>query len=147
GHSMGGLVGRDLLTRDTWYGGDASGDDRLPAVRRFIMIGTPNHGSHMAHLAPLSETKDRLVRWLLGDDDLGGRADDGRGEAATQILPGPAFLMGLNSRPLPRKVQTTIIAGRMVAPDSTLQPWIRQLREGLSQAAPEQAAEIREAAG
>jgi hypothetical protein len=41
-HSMGGLVTRDVLTRPAYYDGDGRGDERLPAIRRLIMCGTPN---------------------------------------------------------------------------------------------------------
>ena len=87
-HSMGGLLARDLLTRPQWYGGDARGGPRLPAIERLVMLGPPNHGSKMARLAPLSELKDQVVRWLVSDDGFGARPDDGNGEAAAQLLRG-----------------------------------------------------------
>jgi pimeloyl-ACP methyl ester carboxylesterase len=117
-HSMGGLVTRDVLTRSIHFDGDArgviDGVAVLPHVDRFIMCGTPNHGSHLARLRAVSEVKEHLTRTFSGEGApwLGSLAD-GDGEAAIDLLPGSRFLTDLNARPLARHVCHTIIAGRM----------------------------------
>lgn len=112
-HSMGGLVTRDVLTRDAYYAGDGSGGERFPTVDRFIMCGTPNHGSAMARLQGISELRDQVARFARGDGVWGGHRLDGAGEAGRDLLPGSAFLEDLNDRPLARDVRHTIIAGRV----------------------------------
>jgi pimeloyl-ACP methyl ester carboxylesterase len=119
GKSMGGLVIRDVLTRAEHYAGDGSGNERLPAVDRFIMIGTPNHGSSMAHLRGVLEFGEHLSRaWIGNGHGSSGRwpdhEADGCGEAGIDLLPGSPFLAELNARPLATHTRHTIIAGRLV---------------------------------
>jgi len=114
-HSMGGLVARDALTRG---GFDQSAQAR---VNHLIMVGTPNQGSPLAPLQPISELREALVRWAnaFGDPVATERlATDGEGEAAEDLAPGSQFLTDLNSRPLPDGVEITIIAGRATPVDS-----------------------------
>jgi pimeloyl-ACP methyl ester carboxylesterase len=111
-HSMGGLVTRDVLTRRAHYAGDARGGERFPAVERFIMCGTPNHGSELARLRAISEIKEQVTRTFAGSGDWLGGLSDGNGEAAVDLLPGSVFLERLNGRPLATGVRYTIIAGR-----------------------------------
>ena len=112
GHSMGGLVAREALTRDSGYAGTGEGDGTRPVVRRFILCGTPNQGSELARLRAVSELREQFTR-LIGDGGgaLGGLAD-GDGEAARDLLPGSAFLETLNARPLATGVDHRVIAGR-----------------------------------
>jgi pimeloyl-ACP methyl ester carboxylesterase len=112
-HSMGGLVTRDVLTRDSYYGGDGTGGGRFPAVDRFIMCGTPNHGSELARLRGVSEVKEQITRVFSGEGTLLGGMTDGSGEAAEDLLPGSTFLRRLNARPLANHTKHSIIAGRM----------------------------------
>jgi len=112
-HSMGGLVARDVLTRTAYYSGDGAGNQRFPAVDRLVMCGTPNHGSNMARLRAVSEAKEHMSRTLSGQGTWFGGFLDGRGEAATELLPGSAFLRQLNERPIASHTACTIIAGRM----------------------------------
>ncbi|MFG0275631.1 MAG: esterase/lipase family protein [Phycisphaerales bacterium] len=114
-HSMGGLVARDALTRPGF-------DQSLhPDVDRFIMVGTPNHGSPWAPLQPVSELREALVRWMgaFGDPVATETlTTDGAGEAAIDLAPGSEFLTDLNSRPLPEGVEITIIAAQASPVDS-----------------------------
>lgn len=114
-HSMGGLVARDVLTRPAFYAGNAAGNGKLPRVERFIMLGTPNLGSDLAHLRAFGEAREQLVRWAdsPGKDPrlLLGFLRDGAGEAGTDLLPGSTFLVELNARPLPSNVKTTVVVG------------------------------------
>jgi pimeloyl-ACP methyl ester carboxylesterase len=133
-HSMGGLVARDVLTRETFYAGDARGGDgknghpALPAVDRLIMFGTPNAGSSWAHLEPLTEARETVLRWY--DDpnhdprQFLGFLADGRGEAATDLLPGSAFLKDLNARPLPRHAAITTVVAEIEPQDRPVAPWL-----------------------
>jgi pimeloyl-ACP methyl ester carboxylesterase len=115
-HSMGGLVVRDVLTRSAFYAGRAdAGAGGLPVVERVILIATPNQGSAMARLWPVSELREQVVRWAAGDladvRTLLGFLKDGGGQAAEDLLPGSAFLTELNARPMPVGAIFTVIAG------------------------------------
>lgn len=110
-HSMGSLIGRDVITNPAYYGGSLAGGDRFPRMDRLIMLGPPNHGSKMAMLRIAAETRDQVVRALSGDGLLVGGFFDGAGEAQDDLLPGSAFLTDLNSRTLPAELPVTIIAG------------------------------------
>jgi pimeloyl-ACP methyl ester carboxylesterase len=115
-HSMGGLVSRDALTRAEFYAGDGSGRGsagRLPAVRRLLMLGTPNHGSPMARVRALGEAGEKVSRWLSGLGAPQAAAQEPAGEAGRDLLPDSAFLRELNGRPLPSFTTYTIVAGRM----------------------------------
>jgi pimeloyl-ACP methyl ester carboxylesterase len=117
GHSMGGLVARDLLTRPGHYAGLADAHDGLPDVGRLVMLGTPNRGAPLAPLRAAMEVRDQFVRWLESDDKaashLLGFMVDGEGEAGADLTPGSPFLADLNARPAPRGVDITIILARV----------------------------------
>lgn len=110
-HSMGGLLVRDVLTRDHWYDGSGRATRRLPKVTHAILIGTPNHGAPVAMLQPVSEIKDQVVRLFRGQARLNAHVDDGAGEASRDLQPDSPFLAELNRRPLPEGVEFTVIAG------------------------------------
>lgn len=116
-HSMGGLLARDALTRDDGYAGDGAGRDGLPAVTHLVMVGTPNHGSHLARLQPLADAREHALRRARNQPTDGGgllgSARDGRGEAARDLAVGSEFLAALNARPLPRGVRITTISGTL----------------------------------
>ena len=110
-HSMGGLVARDLLTREAHYGADGTGGGRFPALDRLILVATPNHGAPLAALHGLSEFKEHLTQPWDGRTSLFDWSEDGRGEAAGDLQPGSEFLRGLNARPLGSHTRYTVIAG------------------------------------
>jgi len=110
-HSMGSLISRDLLTGESYYGGAIGGGERFPRVQRLIMLGPPNHGSKMALFRLGAEARDQVVRALSGDGLLVGGFFDGAGEAQDDLVPGSPCLAGLNARPLPAQLPTTIVAG------------------------------------
>jgi len=112
-HSMGGLVVRDALTRPGHYNSDGAGTATLPAVRRLIMIGTPNSGSQLARLRGVSEIGEHLSRTWAGERDLFAFLEDGEGQAGFDLIPASDFLTDLNKRPLAKNVKYTIIAGRV----------------------------------
>lgn len=107
GHSMGGLIIRDVLTRPADYAGHASGNPELPTLEHAITIATPNDGSLFAPLRPVAEVRDQFMRYLgssaevcpLDPAILLGFLADGRGEAGRDLRPGSAFLDELNARP------------------------------------------------
>lgn len=110
-HSMGGLVVRDVLTRDLHYGGNGGGAGAFPSLDRLILVGTPNHGTALAAVGGLSEFAEHMVWGWDGKTGLFDWTEDGRGEAARDMKPGSDFLRGLNARPLPTHTQCTIVGG------------------------------------
>lgn len=138
-HSMGGLIARDVLTRETMYAGSGAGDDVKPTVARLITIGTPNHGSPWAALRGFSEVRDQFIRWINSDGSdcaaLLGFLVDGEGEAGRDLMPGSAYLNELNARAgggVPRDVAMTLIVGRASPMDGgdvrglLAYPWVRR---------------------
>lgn len=136
-HSMGGLVARDVLTREGVYGGTARGHADLPAVERLILLGTPNHGSPWAAVRLVAEVREHAMRWLDGNAGkpgvlLGGMRD-GDGEAGRDLRPGSGYLEDLNARPLPEGVAITVVVARAAeSGDAGLEglaerAWVREL--------------------
>lgn len=118
GHSMGGLVARDLLTRPEWYAGDGESRTDLPRVERLIIMSAPNHGSLLAPLQPIAEAREQISRAL--DDTrhpgagLINSYTDGAGEAGVDLAPDSKFLTQLNARPLPKNVAITNIIATLL---------------------------------
>lgn len=102
-HSMGGLVSREVLTNPQYTG--------YPKVTRLITVGTPHHGSSLAHFQFVGELREQIVRMFSGNGILFGAVFDGAGEAKIDLLPGSTFLTALNSRPMPKGVAMTSIIG------------------------------------
>ncbi|HAI12977.1 MAG TPA: hypothetical protein DCM28_14820 [Phycisphaerales bacterium] len=102
-HSMGGLVSREMLSDPKMTG--------YPKVQRLITVGTPHHGSDLAHFQFVGEMRDQAVRLFSGNGVLFGAVFDGAGEAKIDLLPGSDFLTTLNARPLPEDVTMTCIIG------------------------------------
>jgi triacylglycerol esterase/lipase EstA (alpha/beta hydrolase family) len=127
-HSMGGLVVRDVLTRPAYYNGDGSGQSAgsgLPAIDRFIMCGTPNHGSQMVRLRGIIELREHVFTALATGESLRDlSAIDGQGEAGVDLLPGSEFLRRLNARPLATHTQHTIIAARLSPVEGERAKWL-----------------------
>jgi pimeloyl-ACP methyl ester carboxylesterase len=111
GHSMGGLVSRELLTNpDIAY--DYSTELGLvPKAKLLIMVGTPNHGSQLARFRFFAELRDHFARMTKGESNWLGFILDGAGEAKIDLLPDSRFLTELNNRPHPGEVEMLIIAG------------------------------------
>lgn len=110
-HSMGGLITRDLLTSSAFDYYGAIDAQRVPMVKNFIMVGTPNHGSAMVKLRFFAEVRDHFTRLIKGQTNILNFIFDGAGEAKIDLLPGSRFLQELNSRPYPENVEQLIIAG------------------------------------
>ena len=123
-HSMGGLISRELLTSPILGYRDAMAQKIVPEVDLLIMVGTPNHGSHMVQLRLFSEVRDHLARLLKGQTGWLNFIFDGAGEAKIDLLPGSSFLNELNRRPHPEEIELLIIAG-------ITSPWNPQELNGL----------------
>jgi pimeloyl-ACP methyl ester carboxylesterase len=122
GHSMGGLVIRDFVSR---WRHPVTGSAPQPglegaAVHGVILAGTPNQGSDWARLRVLLELRDQ---WAAGRESgfspLAGLRD-GTGAAKIDLQPGSAFLSDLNARPWPQSIQIRIIGGVLMASAPTL---------------------------
>lgn len=132
-HSMGGLVTREMLTNPDIAYQTKIGPNRVPRVTRFVMVGTPNHGSELARFRFLGELRDQWANTVVRDRPLLSGFLDGAGEAGIDLRPGSVFLDTLNRRDLPPGVEMLIIAG-VISPwddeavrpflDSTLSPEI-----------------------
>jgi hypothetical protein len=108
---MGGLVTRDLLTSPEINYGSLTERKKVPKVEKFIMVGTPNHGSQMVRFRIFGEIRDHMDRLLKGQSNPLGFILDGAGEARIDLLPGSLFLTELNNRPDPEIAGMLIIAG------------------------------------
>ncbi|MFN2356406.1 MAG: alpha/beta fold hydrolase [Desulfotignum sp.] len=115
-HSMGGLVARDMLTRPGFDYTNAVSAQKVPAIKRLILVGTPNHGTQMARFRIVTEIRDQVFHLFRPDTHWLHCLLDGTGAAAIDILPGSRFLTKLNLRPLPKETQMHVIAG-------VINPW------------------------
>jgi pimeloyl-ACP methyl ester carboxylesterase len=128
-HSMGGLVSREMLTSPEIEYNRSAKNTLVPEVAALIMVGTPNHGSHLARFRVFTEVRDHLVRLKKGEASWLGAIIDGAGEAKIDLLPGSRFLTELNLRPHPEGVDMLIIAG-ITSPwnESDINRWVSNLR-------------------
>jgi hypothetical protein len=123
-HSAGGLVARDVLTRDAegMYAGRAAGHPGLPDAGRLIMFGTPNRGAPLARFRAVTEAREQFIRWIESDGRdpaaLLGFLHDGAGEVGADLRPGSAYLEDLNARPLPRGVEITAVVGTVAGEEA-----------------------------
>lgn len=120
GHSMGGLVSREMLTADGLYAGKAEADGR-PRVESLIVVGTPFQGSDFARLQWVGEVRDQVVRCVNGAGGdpraLLGFMYDGRGEAGEDLTPGSAYLQGACQRRMSDEIRLTSIIGQALPVD------------------------------
>jgi pimeloyl-ACP methyl ester carboxylesterase len=114
GHSMGGLVARDFVSR-LWRVGMPG-----PGVAGVILVGTPNGGSEWARLRVWLELRDHFPTGEGRRFSLFAALRDGAGEAKIDLRPDSDFLSALNARPWPGDVPIVAIAGRLVAPPAGL---------------------------
>lgn len=113
GHSMGGLVIRDFVTR---WRHPVTVLPRVAGapVQGVILAGTPNQGSEWARLRVWLELRDQWAggrRW--GYSPLAG-LHDGTGAAKVDLRPGSSFLDDLNQRAWPEEVPLRIIGGMLL---------------------------------
>jgi len=132
GHSMGGLVSREMLTRPDIGYAAAARKGEVPGVTSLVMVGTPNHGSQMARFRVFSEMRDQLARMAKGEATWLGGFLDGAGEAKIDLLPGSRFLTELNARPHPDGLDMLVIAG-ITSPwkEQDIRRWISNMQHKL----------------
>ena len=119
GHSMGGLVARDFVTR--WrHPVGAPARVLGPPVRGVILVGTPNHGSEWARLRIWMELRDQFSTAAQRRFSLFAALRDGAGEAKIDLRPGSEFLEDLNARPWPASVPILSIGGQLMTPPTDL---------------------------
>lgn len=111
GHSMGGLVSREMLTNPeiSYIGKVQNGE--LPRVKALIMVGTPNHGSEWARFRFFAEIRDQWINVVENGAPILRGFMDGAGEAQIDLRPNSQFLKALNSRPHPEGVRLLTISG------------------------------------
>jgi pimeloyl-ACP methyl ester carboxylesterase len=128
-HSMGGLVAREMLTSPDIRYSRSVKNGEVPQVTALIMVGTPNHGSHLARFRAFGELRDQLGWLVKGDAQWLGSILDGAGEAKIDLLPGSRFLTELNARPHPEGIYKLIIAG-ITSPwnEGDISRWLDSLR-------------------
>jgi pimeloyl-ACP methyl ester carboxylesterase len=115
GHSMGGLVARDFVSR---WRHPVVGEPQVAGapVAGVVLAGTPNQGSEWARLRVWLELRDQFPTAPGRRYSLFAALRDGTGAAKVDLRPGSDFLLGLNARPWPDGVPLRLIGGRLVAP-------------------------------
>jgi pimeloyl-ACP methyl ester carboxylesterase len=115
GHSMGGLVIRDFITR--WrYPADGGPGIQGAAVTGSILIATPNQGSQWARLRVWLEIREWITDIRKQRFSLFAGLRDGTGAAKIDLRPESEFLADLNARPWPEHVEMKIIGGVLTEP-------------------------------
>lgn len=154
GHSMGGLVTFDALTRADGYAGDISGAERLPAIERLITVGTPWAGSPWSDMRAAAEVRDQVQRWLAQESwdirPILNYRRDGTGQAAGDLREGSELITDLQGRPTPEGLALTVLAGRIAPTHPSDLAWIEEsqaLREILGREAARSLVEDLSAAG
>ncbi len=112
GHSMGGLVIRDFVTR--WrHPADADAQVGGPDILGVILIGTPNQGSGWARLRGWLELREWIAHIPEGQFSPFAGLRQGTGAAKIDLRPESRFLSELNARQWPDSVQVKIIGGQL----------------------------------
>jgi pimeloyl-ACP methyl ester carboxylesterase len=115
GHSMGGLLAREFVTR--WrHPVGVPAKVRGAPVGGVIMVGTPNGGSDWARLRIWLELREHFEDALQRRFSLFAGLRDGLGEAKIDLRPGSEFLQRLNAQAWPESVPRFIIGARLVEP-------------------------------
>lgn len=108
GHSMGGLLIRDFVTRSLpQLGPDAA------IVTAALLIGTPNQGSDWARLRVWLELRDLAGSGQVDDFGLFAGLRDGTGAAKVDLRPGSRFLKDLNERRWPEEIPLRVLGGEI----------------------------------
>ena len=119
GHSMGGLVIREFVSRlrHPAHQTPALGGT---TVRGVILIGTPNHGSEWARLRVWLGVRNLVASIPQREFSLFAALRDGTGVAKIDLRPGSRFLEDLNAREWPDAVPVRIIGGVITEPTSEM---------------------------
>ena len=119
GHSMGGLVIRDFVTRALPQLQDEE-PDRTAAVSGVIQVATPNQGSEWSRLRAWLEVRETFADIQAGRFSLFAGLRDGTGAAKIDLRPGSRFLVDLNQRSWPEGLPLRIIGGVITAPSQRM---------------------------
>ncbi len=119
GHSMGGLVIRDFVSRMR-HPVDEQAIVSGPTVLGLIQIATPNQGSEWARFRVWLELRELFNDIQAERFSLFAGLRDGTGAAKIDLRPDSAFLAELNSRPWPNRVPIRIIGGILAEPDPAM---------------------------
>ena len=113
GHSMGGLVAREFVSR--WrHPVDTPPLVEGAPIAGVVLAGTPNHGSEWARLRIWLELRDQFASPSERRFSLFAALRDGAGEAKIDLRPGSDFLRTLNARPWPESVPVLLIAAQLL---------------------------------
>ncbi|MCG5502146.1 esterase/lipase family protein [Ectothiorhodospira lacustris] len=130
GHSMGGLVIRDFVSR--WrHPVEETSELSGPRVMGTVMVGTPNQGSEWARLRVWLEVREWLADIPEGRFSLWAGLRDGTGAAKIDLQPDSEFLRDLNRRPWPAEVPVRVIGGQLTEPTPTMRASLDVLSEEL----------------
>ena len=130
GHSMGGLVIRDFVTR--WrHPFDQSARVNGPEVLGVVMVGTPNQGSGWARLRAWLELREWMAQIPEGQLSLFSGLRQGTGAAKIDLRPDSRFLSELNARPWPDSVKLKLIGGQLAEPTADMLQGLDRLSEDL----------------
>lgn len=117
GHSMGGLVIRDFVSR--WrHPADGEPGVSGASVSGTVLVGTPNHGSEWARLRVWLGLREFFASIPKDDFSLFTSLQEGTGAAKIDLRPGSEFLADLNSRPWSDDVPVRIIGGVLAGTDA-----------------------------
>ncbi|WP_018938142.1 MULTISPECIES: triacylglycerol lipase [unclassified Thioalkalivibrio] len=128
GHSMGGLVIRDFVTRYR-HPEDATPRVGGRPVAGVILVATPNHGSEWARLRVWLEVREWLADIQQQRFSLFAGLRDGTGAAKIDLRPGSHFLAELNARPWPDDIPVRIIGGKLPEPTPAMRESLAALNE------------------
>lgn len=128
GHSMGGLVIRDFVTRYRHPVGSAPRVGERP-VAGVILVATPNQGSEWARLRVWLEMREWLADLQQQRFSLFAGLRDGTGTAKIDLRPESRFLAELNARPWPDGIPVRIIGGALPEPTPAMEESLTAMRE------------------
>lgn len=130
GHSMGGLVIRDFVSR---HRHPVAGSPSVggPSVGGVILIGTPNRGSEWARLRAWLEIREWMADLPEGRASLFAGLRDGTGAAKLDLRPDSRFLRELNARTWPADVPMLILGGLLTEPTAEMMGGLRRLADDL----------------
>jgi pimeloyl-ACP methyl ester carboxylesterase len=137
GHSMGGLVIRDFVSRHRHPVSQTPAVNG-PEVAGVVMIGTPNQGSEWARLRAWLEIREWLADLPEGRVSLFSGLRDGTGAAKLDLRPDSQFLSELNSRAWPDEVPALILGGLLTEPTEDMMDGLERIAQdlGLADAQP-----------
>ncbi len=128
GHSMGGLVIRDFVTRWRHPVDETTGIDGA-AIVGTVLVAPPNQGSEWARLRAWLEIREWIGDIRERRFSLFAALRDGTGAAKIDLRPDSAFLAELNDRPWPDSVKMKIIGGVLAEPTPQMEASVSSLIE------------------